>query len=156
MTPARCRKVKGRGASSEPKPRSMAAVTITVNSKALFRSAFKWPLPNLAKCWNIWNVSPGARPFRRILVLGRWAATIRGVSQTISRKGHSQPGMSPGSWMVKGAFAPRFIQCPPVAGGTSDPWFRPISIEIASQSWSASKRSSGAGGSDPRVPTVVW
>ena len=55
--------------SPEPKPRSMAAVTITVNSKALFRSAFEWPLPNLAKCWDIWNVSPGARSSSRMSVL---------------------------------------------------------------------------------------
>ena len=54
----------------EPKPRSMAAVTITVNSKALYGSAFQGPLPNLAKCWNIWNVSPGARSSSRIPVLG--------------------------------------------------------------------------------------
>ena len=48
--------------SPEPKPRSMAAVTITVNSKSTEGVLFEWPLPNLAKCWDTWNVSPGARP----------------------------------------------------------------------------------------------
>ena len=41
--------------SPEPKPRSMAAVTITVNRMG---ATAQWPLPNLAKCWNI-RVSPG-------------------------------------------------------------------------------------------------
>ena len=53
--------------SPEPKPRSMAAVTITVNSRGVATAL--WPLVNLAKCWNIWNVSPGARSWARIFVL---------------------------------------------------------------------------------------
>jgi hypothetical protein len=64
--------------SPEPKPRSMAAVTITVNRMG---ATAQWPLPNLAKCWNI-RVSPGTFPS------SEGEVTIRGV-RTISRKGHS-------------------------------------------------------------------
>jgi len=62
--------------SPEPKPRSMAAVTITVNSKGVATAL--WPLSNLAKCWNIWNVSPGARASFRITVLEMLSDNPRG------------------------------------------------------------------------------
>src|SRR6266566_8573713 len=62
--------------SPEPKPRSMAAVTITVNSRGVATAL--WPLQNLAKCWNIWKVSPGARSCSRIHVLGMDSNNPRG------------------------------------------------------------------------------
>jgi hypothetical protein len=62
--------------SLEPKPRSMAAVTITVNRKGIATAL--WPLQNLAICWNI-RVSPSTSFTEEV--------TIRGV-RTISRKGH--------------------------------------------------------------------
>ena len=65
--------------SPEPKPRSMAAVTITVNSRGVATAL--WPLENLAKCWNI-RVSPST---------SRKEVTTCGV-RTISRKGRSFNG----------------------------------------------------------------
>ena len=61
--------------SPEPKPRSMAAVTITVNSTG---ATARWPLQNLAKCWNI-RVSRSTSRQTEV--------TICGV-RTISRKDH--------------------------------------------------------------------
>ena len=60
--------------SLEPKPRSMAAVTITVNRKGI-ATALR-PLQNLAICWNI-RVSPSTSLVE---------VTICGV-RIISRKG---------------------------------------------------------------------
>src|SRR3979411_1581302 len=60
--------------SPEPKPRSMAAVTITVNRKG---ATALWPLSNLAKCWNI----------RVSLSTSHKEVTTCGV-RTISRKDH--------------------------------------------------------------------
>src|SRR6266542_3716320 len=61
--------------------------------------------------------------------------------------------------MVKDAYAPRSIQCLPVAGGTSDPWFRHTSTEIVSTSLSAYRRSSDVDTIRPKGPNssvVTW
>jgi hypothetical protein len=87
--------------SPEPKPRSMAAVTITVNSMG---ATAQWPLPNLAKCWNI-RVSPGTFPKK---------VTIRGA-RTISRKGHGSDSKTE-SWNPQRPYAR-----PPVPGGRYGP-----------------------------------
>jgi hypothetical protein len=132
----------------------MAAVTITVNRKGV-ATALR------GRC-KIWLNAGTSGMYPQVLVHHLECSFYLMDSDNPWGEPDNQQERPLSAWYVTGFMdgevvsAYPSIERPPVAGGTSDPWFRRTSTEIELLSWNAYERSLDAARSDQRDPTVVW